>query len=334
MPVAKAAAGKKAAAKKGRGRSKSTDRRAAARAGDAHKGELAFLDQVDSSLSNEDAGRLVLVLSVATQRGQAEVMKAGFHAVSTVCEEDTGFMALLAVNGLNDIHWAAHTAQKNAPETKADALEAYSALMSRAASWLDGIDEVDFTQLGNVMLVTTCLACSDEDVALAALGAMMRFSLYRTENAATLLQSGVLKLCHQVLTAHRAPEVCHEVFVTLYRLCDVPGDFAAKPLGEELELVTTVVETLQQAPVNMRLQLAGLRVLALWANFEDALIRKELRKCQAPAALACTMGYLRSAGLNDQASWIDTIAGRTLSEEHLRAEVYPTCASPVAPHSP
>merc|ERR1740117_257274 len=74
----------------------------------------------------------------------------------------------------------------------------------------------------------------------------------------------------------------------LFRLCDVPGDLFAQHLLDEKELILSIVETLDEAPLNMRLQVAGFRLLCLWnqpevfadedmeyADMEDVVILKD-----------------------------------------------------------
>merc|ERR1712050_461249 len=89
-----------------------------------------------------------------------------------------------------------------------------------------------------------------------------------------ILQAGGLNLLHRILAAHRAPEFCHETITLISHICDVPEDALKPRLMEELTIIDTVVETLEAAPVNMRLQLAGLRLLALWGQLGDKVQKK------------------------------------------------------------
>ncbi|CAK8989898.1 unnamed protein product [Durusdinium trenchii] len=110
-----------------------------------------------------------------------------------------------------------------APATSEAVNAAAAAIFQRAAVWLDEVDEVDFDQLQHVLHLAFWLGSEDEDVALSALGAIERFTLYRSENGATLLQSDVLQVLHRIIGHNRAPELVSEAFTLLFRLCDAPA---------------------------------------------------------------------------------------------------------------
>eukprot|EP00913_Durusdinium_trenchii_P010193 g9555.t1 len=59
---------------------------------------------------------------------------------------------------------------------------------------------------------------------------------------------------------------CGQAFTLLFRLCDAPAPAVVPLVTDESDIVRTVVESMTQAPLNMRLQLAGIRLLALWSQ--------------------------------------------------------------------
>merc|ERR1712118_527599 len=89
----------------------------------------------------------------------------------------------------------------------------------------------------------------------------------------------------------------------------VPPENVKPKLHNELSIIKSVVETLDQAPVNMRLQVAGLRLLSLWQNLEDKKIDKAIREANAPETFKNAVDNLSKAGFIHAAAWIDSIAG-------------------------
>lgn len=194
-----------------------------------------------------------------------------------------------------------------------------AAIFQRASTWLDEVDEVDFDQLQHVLHLAFWLGSEDEDVALSALGAIERFTLYRSENGATLLQSDVLQVLHRIIGHNRAPELVSEAFTLLYRLCDAPAPAVVPLVTDESDLVRTVVESMTQAPLNMRLQLAGIRLLALWSQFdlgEDPAISDQkdlkqfIREANGYEVSREVIANLKRAGLSHAAAWMSTISSR------------------------
>ena len=55
-----------------------------------------------------------------------------------------------------------------------------AAVLKRSALWLDEVDEIDFDQLQHVLYLAYWLGAEDEDVAISALAAIERFTLYRS----------------------------------------------------------------------------------------------------------------------------------------------------------
>merc|ERR1712129_91810 len=136
----------------------------------------------------------------------------------------------------------------------------------------------------------------------------------------SILQSGGLELLHRILCAHRSPEFCQETLVLLFHVCDVPKEDVKPKLLAELTIIKTVTETLDQAPVNMRLQVAGLKLLALWQNLEDKKIDKAMREANAHETFRVAYGNLSKAGFTHAASWLDTIAGAAFEEKGARVK--------------
>merc|ERR1712159_87944 len=116
-----------------------------------------------------------------------------------------------------------------------------------------------------------------------------------------------------------ALQFCQETLVLIFHVCDVPAEYVKPKLLSELPLIKTVVETLDQAPVNMRLQVAGLRLLAMWQNFEDKRIDKAVREANAPETFRNAMDNLSKAGFAHAAAWIDSIAGAAMEEKQRTA---------------
>merc|ERR1712178_323068 len=80
-------------------------------------------------------------------------------------------------------------------------------------------------------------------------------------------------------------------------------------------IIQSVVDTLNAAPVNMRLQIAGLRLLALWQNLEDKRIDTAMKEAKAKDAFKNAIDNLSKAGFVHAASWIDSIAGCAFEEK-------------------
>jgi len=97
-------------------------------------------------------------------------------------------------------------------------------------------------------------------------------------------------------------------------------------LQHEQGLVSTVVESLNSAPLNLRLQLTGLRLLAIWARHPSHEVRALLRKAEPAPALDGTVEKLSKGGFPHTAAWVSAIAARPLAtalapEEQQRAKL-------------
>mmetsp|Transcript_24738 Transcript_24738/g.50103 ORF Transcript_24738/g.50103 Transcript_24738/m.50103 type:complete len:203 (+) Transcript_24738:97-705(+) len=183
-----------------------------------------------------------------------------------------------------------------------------------ASSWMDEVDEVEFTELPDLMDMTRQLGVFDEGVALSALCAMERFGLHRREHAAAMLDAGALAGMPQMINAHRNPELLQDAHILLYRLCDLPAENVLPVLTEELDLVKTVSEALSQAPLNMKLQWSGLRLFTVWSKLGDRKVLNAIARASAQASLQRAQRDLTRAGFLHTADWLSATAGRTLAE--------------------
>lgn len=311
--------------------------RARAESEDLNAEALNFLAQVEPGCTEENVRDVVAVVQDATPIAGLELLKAGFQAVERLCAQVApagGFQALLRNQGLETLAYVALSGPDGSRDQAAAAL---AALLHRAAIWLDAVDPVDFTDLPAVMDLGRTLAIlpEGEAVAMSFLGAVGAFCAHRMENCMAILECEGTRLFHMLLGAHRAPDFCHEVLLVLYRLCDLPADLFAAHVKEEIGIIATIVETLNMAPLNMRLQVAGLRLLCLWnqpeefpadmefyqkkdrTKVKDAL-RKAMMDAGAPACLQRTLTNLKNAGLQFQASWVSTIGSGTLASGALQ----------------
>merc|ERR1719389_7562 len=123
------------------------------------------------------------------------------------------------------------------------------------------VDHVEFFKLPQVLEIATRFAGEYRSVALSSVATLDRFSMQQAVHRLSILQANGLHLLHRILSAHRSPEFCQETLMLMFHVCDVPPENVKPKLLNELSIIKSVVETLDQAQVNMRLQLAGLRLL-------------------------------------------------------------------------
>lgn len=292
---------------------------------DKKQNDLNFLEEVDGSIDPSSIPRVFQLLGAGLMQGDRACLRAACSAVERICEANEGFFSLLQAKGVETmLSFLRHLPQAHvAPNTSEAVNAAAAAMFQRAACWLNDVDEVDFDQLQHVLYLAFWLGAEDEDVALSALDAIERFTLYRSENGATLLQSDVLQVLHRIIGHNRAPELVSEAFTLLYRLCDAPAPAVVPLMTEESGLVRTVVESMLQAPLNMRLQLAGVRLLALWAQFDVAEdpeaevamsdqkdLKQFVREANAAEVAKEVAANLTRAGLTHAASWMSAISSR------------------------
>lgn len=283
--------------------------------------DLSFLEEVDSSIDENRIPKVFQLLGFGLAQGDRQCLLAACSAVERICQDKEGFITLVKAKGVETmLSFLRHLPQAHvSPATSETVNAAAAAIFQRASTWLDEVDEVDFDQLQHVLHLAFWLGSEDEDVALSALGAIERFTLYRSENGATLLQSDVLQVLHRIIGHNRAPELVSEAFTLLYRLCDAPAPAVVPLVTDESDLVRTVVESMIQAPLNMRLQLAGIRLLALWSQFdlgEDPAISDQkdlkqfIREANGYEVSREVIANLKRAGLSHAAAWMSTISSR------------------------
>jgi len=294
---------------------------------DKKQQELDFLAEVTYEASVEDVQKSFKLLGYGLKEGDRHYLKAGCSAIERVCEEHEGLQTLIKAKGVETmLSIVRHMPHAHVSPSMSEAINAAAAAVYRQSStWLDEVDQVDFHELPNVLHLAHWLGAEDEDVALSSLTAMERFILYRSEHAATLLASDALQVIHRIVGHNRTPELVTEAFSLVFRLCDTMQAEAVVPLViKESGLVKTVVESLQQAPLNMRLQLTGLRLLALWSTLtftptEDAAaFRREqptdlkdlVRQAGAEDHAKEVVSNLSRSGLTHAAGWISAIASR------------------------
>jgi len=301
--------------------------------------EVQFLMDLSSESSPKDIAKMTNNMQTAIKKQDEDMLMVGLEAVERLCQSDAeanGILSLVKAEGVETVGYISVEAASK--EVRQDAQKALATIYRRACEHLDNLDAVDFDEVANVLFFATNLGVLDEDVCLSSLAAIERLAWHRAENSLAMLQGGALQAFHLFLSAHRAPELCHECMEVLFRLCDGPNDFFAPFLYDEKELIQTVVETISDAPLNMRLQVAGLRLLCLWnqpevypddmefAAKEDAMlckdkIRQEMRYVGVAKAFKRAVRDLSRSGLRHQASWLNSMASGCLIEDQLKSRV-------------
>merc|ERR1711953_45786 len=79
-------------------------------------------------------------------------------------------------------------------------------------------------------------------------------------------------------------------------------------IGKEVALINTVVETLDEAPVNMRLQFTGLKFIALLQNLDNKRVCKAFAEANAQDTLQTALDNLKKGGFVQAAAWLNSIA--------------------------
>jgi len=292
---------------------------------DKKQQELNFLAEVTYEASVEDVQKSFKLLGYGLKEGDRHYLKAGCSAIERVCEEHEGLQTLIKAKGVETmLSIVRHMPHAHVSPSMSEAINAAAAAVYRqSATWLDELDQVDFHELPNVLHLAHWLGAEDEDVAISSLAAMERFVLYRGEHAVTLLASDALQVLHRIIGHNRTPELVTEAFSLLFRLCDLCSGQAVVPVViKESGLVKTVVESLQQAPLNMRLQLTGLRLLALWSTLtmevedtgytrsEPKDLKDLVRQANAEDHAREVVANLSRSGLTHAAGWISAISSR------------------------
>eukprot|EP00928_Gymnodinium_smaydae_P013804 TRINITY_DN15008_c1_g2_i1.p1 TRINITY_DN15008_c1_g2~~TRINITY_DN15008_c1_g2_i1.p1 ORF type:complete len:378 (+),score=95.37 TRINITY_DN15008_c1_g2_i1:103-1134(+) len=300
--------------------------------------EVEFCENIFPSSPVRDIAKLVSTVYEGVKNKKSDILRSGRLAIERLCGEEAEpeqYFALLRAEGLETV---AYMAAEGPKEGKKESEYTQQCMYAYAARWLDEVDEMNFQEVPNVVYLGSAIAPYSNDVAHSFLAAVERFSVYRGENAATFLEQGLVRQCHVLLSSHRSPEFCHEVVTVLFSVCDGPLDFFAKYVAAEVGIIKTILHVLRDQPLHMRLQTSTFQLMALWNQQEEfpqdmeypekediMLAKDKLRAAmlsdRTPTLLARALDNLDRAGLNNQAAWLETIAGTHLSEEGLHARI-------------
>jgi len=276
-------------------------------------GDLEFLSSLSSEgTTDKDVHRAVKLFMEAREKKQKDVLISVGEALDRLCADTTGLMLVKEAGVVPTLAGvAADVYEAGGKHTR----KAVDALCRGTIAWLDEVDPIDFMELSNLMYFAHELGGVCEDVAMASLTAIARFAHHRPEHAAGMLQAGVVRVLHALVSEHRSPEFVEEVFSILYLLCDLPAEAVYEHVEGEMEILTTVVEMLGDGPLNMRLQLAGFRLLGVLFSRLRAMSEETKRAIDDTGAkdlLIGAMQKLKAAGYPDQAAWLHVVAGRAL----------------------
>lgn len=270
--------------------------------------DLDFLQAVTSESLDKNIRKVLSLFQQGREKKNKEILVAASEAVVRICSDQVGFVRFIEAEG---VEYIASVASDPYEAGGKYSIPAVHGLCAAAIHWLEVVDPVDFTELSRLLFLTLWLGGVDEDVAVAALAAIERFTLHRPEHAAGMVSAGVLNVLHRLLAAHTGPEFVGEVFRLLYLLCDMPGEAIAEHLQEELEIIGSVAECLEEAPVNIRLQVSGLRLLTMWATRlkDDEVVMEAIDDANIQPLLDSAVLNLTKAGFAHAGSWLTTIAG-------------------------
>jgi len=287
-------------------RGASNDRRKGSQVA-GQKADIQFLASLTPEATSKEFSKLASIIANAAGRGLTDTLQAACHTTARLSEEESGFFGISTAGCLDTIMTIVHADPRTAGGEVATTQEI---CFQRAVSWCETVDHLDFTKVGLLMDMVNRYADKDEDIAVSSLGAMERFAAHRLENCITMLHAGVIPLLHRILAAHRTPELCQDVFAVLYRICDVPGSELAEHIAQEKTLVLSIVETMGHAPLNMRLQVSGLRLLALFSRLHgNSELQEAIEEAGAQAALQRTLADLERAGFTHIAAWASVVGG-------------------------
>jgi hypothetical protein len=322
--------------------------------------DVSFLKSITPQAKQDDFKRLVKLLSQPAKAG-LEVVRAGTEASKRYCQDAKSFERFVKNGGLDALGMIAprvqeaqaayqesrvraynllerdHQSGSDDPDSGRSpskestmiklARDALASLEDAACSWLARVDHVEFQDMPVTVAVAKWLGCVSRLVAFHALKTLERFVLHRRANCKALLDQGALPVLHQMLGTHRSPELVLESLSLLFRLTDPPGNKSVKHIVEEQELVTTVVQSLKSSDSDMRIQLAGLRLLSLWSQWPDAALQELLARSRACDELDRAVKDLLKTGAPHMAMWLRTVAMRSLPRG---SEAPPSDASPHA----
>lgn len=294
--------GRKSVSKPSRGSSVTAKKKTVKEA--QEKLDSNFISSLSGNATEKDIEKLFTLAVNSATKEDINMMQTICEAITRMCDSDAGFFLLFRCNALDNLtNIAPHI-----EGAKLDIQLAFHAIIRAASRWLDEMDHVDFFRLPHVLDLALKLAAEHKVVALSAVATLDRFAMQLPVHRVTILKGGGLHLLHQILATHRSPEFCQETMTLIYHICDVPKDVIKPFFLEELSLIKTVVETLDEAPVNMRLQFTGLRLIALWLNLEGPKIQKAFHDARAQETLREALDNLRKGGFSQSFAWLEGIA--------------------------
>lgn len=327
---------------------------------EANSKDVVFLRGITPQSGQADFKRMVKLLSQPA-KASVDVVRAGTEASKRYCQDAKGFERFVKNGGLDALGMIAPRIQEAMAAYQETRMRAYNllerdhqsddpsdggrspskestmiklaretlaALEDAACSWLARVDHVEFQDMPLTVQVAKWMGCVSKLVAFHALKTLERFVLHRRANCKALLDQGALPVLHQILGTHRSPELVLEALSLLFRLTDPPGNKSVRYIVEEQELVTTVVQSLRSSDSDMRIQLAGLRLLSLWSQWPDAALQELLARSRACDELDRAVRDLSKTGATHMAMWLRTIAMRSLprSPEAPLSEASPRAA--------
>jgi len=274
----------------------------------AERMEQQLVANIGPESSEQDTTKLFKVLRKASSNGDEAMESACCQAATRLSKSEAGFFRLIE----SERHGLLRLVAYGLTAAQHDAATTLTEIVNRAASWLWAVDPVDFTHLPQVIDLTAKFAAQEKVVALGALDAMARFARYKVAHRLAMMEGGVLRLLQNILANHRAPELCAETLAVLFLISDVPCGAATPHVIEVLPggegLAVTILDTLEQAPLHMRLQLAGLRVLALWSQIGEDEVQKALIDAGAKTALQRARDNLAKGGFSHADAWFSAVA--------------------------
>jgi len=281
--------------------------------------ETSFLQSIGPESPPKDAAKLLQAMENSMAKGDDKTTSVACEAAARMCSSEQGLFVFLNSNGYETIKAVQDTATL---DLEHHASTVAAEVRRRARVWIDAVDPVDFMHLPSVLNMGARFAVEDAACALVVLDALERYARHSINHRAAMLRDRVLTLLCRILAVHRSPELCHETLSVLFVICDIPrgaaGPFLAEALPGKEGLVLAVTETLAQAPLNIRMQLAGLRLLALWSQTELAEVQKALLESDAKETLKTALDNLDKGGFPHAAAWLSAVAEHPLSALSLQ----------------
>lgn len=275
--------------------------------------DLEFLHSLAPEYVSEGEFRqLATLFKSAREKRQKDVLQACGVALERICADMSALITLKDSGCLPAIASAAADPLDGPGKLTRHVVEH---LCQGASSWLEKVDPIDFTEISTLMYFSHHLGGVDVDIAGSAVAAITRFANHRPEHTVSMLEAGALKTLHGLLSVHRGPEFVEEVFRLLRLICDLPPVVVWPHLEVEMDLITTILELISNAPLNMRLQVSGFRLLGVLSqrnrNYAPE-VGEMIRKGDARSLLEDAVQKLQYAGFPDHAAWLRVIAGRTV----------------------